>query len=133
MKHVWWILIVLSLMFSSAVFAAETTGAASPATPAVTAAPPATPQAAAPAPVKVPKMTASGKVVEITDTLLKMSRTIKGNVESMEFVLEKPVAKIAVGNQVKVSYVEKEGHNVALKVQKIEKIAKAPAKQPATK
>ena len=69
--------------------------------------------------VKETKMTATGKVTEISDTMLKIERTIKGKVETVEFTLEKPCAKIVAGDKVKISYVTKDGKNVALKVTKV--------------
>jgi hypothetical protein len=79
------------------------------------------------APAKVAKMSATGKVTEISDTALKIERTVKGKAEMKEFVLEKP-AKAKVGDKVKVSYVEKEGKNVASKVTKVVMKKKAAAK-----
>ena len=49
----------------------------------------------APPPPRVPEMSTAGKVLEISDTLLKIERTLKGNAETMEFVLEKPFPGIA--------------------------------------
>lgn len=68
--------------------------------------------------VRVTKMKAAGTVTEISDTVLKIERTVKGKMENMEFVLDKPVTKIAVRDKVLVSYVTKEGKNVAMKVTK---------------
>jgi hypothetical protein len=67
-------------------------------------------------PPRITRMSATGKVTEISDTMLKIDRTVKGNVEQMEFALEKPVVKINVGDNVKVSYVTKDGKNVAVRV-----------------
>jgi len=65
---------------------------------------------------RVPEMSTAGKVIEVTATLLKIERTLKGEAETMEFVLEKPFAGIAAGDQVKVSYREKDGGNVLIRI-----------------
>ena len=67
-------------------------------------------------PPRVPEMSTAGKVVEVTDTILKIERTLKGEAEIMEFVLEKSFTNIAVGDQVKVSYRERSGRNVLIRV-----------------
>jgi len=72
--------------------------------------------------IKETKMTATGKVVEISDTIMKIERSAKGEMEAMEFILEKANPGIKVGNEVKVTYVTKDGKNVAVKV--ASKIAK---------
>ena len=59
--------------------------------------------------VKTAKMNARGKVVEISDKAIKIERSIKGNVEIMEFALEAPVADIAVNDSVKIDYSVKDG------------------------
>jgi len=66
--------------------------------------------------VKVTKMRAAGVVMEISDTALKIERKIKDKAETMEFVLERALNKIKVGNKVRVSYITREGKNVATKV-----------------
>jgi hypothetical protein len=71
------------------------------------------------APIKAPKETRvslTGIVRDISETIIRVERTIKGNVETMEFTLEKPVETIKVGDKVKVSYVKKEGKNIAIRV-----------------
>jgi uncharacterized protein YqfB (UPF0267 family) len=60
-------------------------------------------------------MRAPGTVLEISDVVLKIERKIKDRVETMEFVLEKPV-KFKVGDRVRVSYVEKDGKMIATRV-----------------
>jgi hypothetical protein len=60
--------------------------------------------------------------------MLKIERKIKDRVETMEFVLEKPV-KFKVGDRVRVSYVEKDGKMNATRVVKapiiqVKKVAK---------
>ena len=69
-----------------------------------------------PSPPRVPEMSTAGKVIEITTALLKIERTLKGEAEIMEFILEKPFTNIAVGDQIKVSYREKNGRNVLIRV-----------------
>lgn len=71
---------------------------------------------APPAPPRVPEMSTAGKVTEVTATLLKIERTLKGEAETMEFVLEKPFTDIAIGDQIKVSYREKNGRLVLIRV-----------------
>ncbi len=51
--------------------------------------------------VKAAKMHATGKVIEISDESVKIERTVKGDVETMEFALEKPVKNIIVNDSVK--------------------------------
>jgi len=62
--------------------------------------------------IKVVKLKTTGKVVEITDTMLKIERTVKGTVETFEFVLEKPITKFKVGHKVIVRYITKDEKNV---------------------
>ena len=66
--------------------------------------------------MKVTKMKAAGVVTEISATTLKIERKVRDKAETMEFVLEKPLAKIKVGDKVKVSYITKDNQNVATKV-----------------
>ena len=61
-------------------------------------------------------MSTAGKVIEITAALLKIERTLRGKAETMEFILENPFTNIAVGDQIKVSYREKNGRNVLIRV-----------------
>jgi hypothetical protein len=70
-------------------------------------------------------MSTAGTVLEISGTSLKIERTLKGKAEIMEFILEKPFPNIAAGDPVKVSYREKDGRNVLIRV--------APAKKTAVK
>lgn len=121
---------VVFLMGTTA-FADEKT-AANPEQSVPTAAAPAQKAVTAPA-----KMNASGKIVELSEAALVIQRVVKGNTELMQFSLEKPI-KYKVGDKVKVSYIEKDGVNIAIKVSKQYKTAKAakpaPAKQaPAAK
>ena len=79
--------------------------------------------------VKIAKMNARGKVIEISDKTIKIERKVKNNVETMEFVLDKPTENIAVNDAVKIAYVEKDGNLLASRVAKI--IAKKSGKKEA--
>jgi len=98
MKRFWTVAAVLLLIGFTLAFAAEK------------------PQVAAPLPPRTPEMSTAGKVLAVSDVSLKIERTLKGEAEIMEFVLEQPFANIAVGDQVKVSYRQKEGRNILLRV-----------------
>ena len=67
---------------------------------------------------KAAKMNASGKVVEISDTSIKIERRIKGNTEVMEFALESPARDIVVNDSVKIDYIMKDGRLTASRVSK---------------
>lgn len=69
--------------------------------------------------VKTAKMNARGKVVDISEKAVTIERSIKGNVEKMEFALENPVAGIAVSDFVKIDYSVKEGKLTASRVVKL--------------
>jgi hypothetical protein len=69
--------------------------------------------------VKAAKMHATGKVIEISEEFVKIERTVKGDVETMEFTLEKPVKNIIVNDSVKIDYVEKDGKLIASRVAKV--------------
>jgi hypothetical protein len=69
-----------------------------------------------PSPSRVPEMSTAGKVIEITATSMRIERTLKGEVEIMEFILEQPFTNIAVGDQIKVSYRARNGRNVLTRV-----------------
>ena len=64
-------------------------------------------------------MHARGKVIEISDEAIKVERTVKGEVEIMEFALEKPVKNMIVNDFVKIDYMEKDGKLIASKVAKV--------------
>ncbi|MDP2839497.1 MAG: hypothetical protein Q8O11_05520 [Syntrophales bacterium] len=83
------------------------------------------PRSAPPLPPRIPEMSTAGTVLEISGTSLKIERTLKGKAEIMEFILEKPIPNIAAGDPVKVTYLEKDGRNVLIRV--------APAKKTAVK
>ena len=98
MKRFLIIAAVLIPMYFTLTFAAEKTSPAPPLVP------------------RVPEMSTAGKVIEITAALLKIERTLKGEAEIMEFILEKPFTNITVGDQIKVSYRERNGRNVLIRV-----------------
>lgn len=91
------------------------------------------PPAISPSPPRVPEMSTAGKVIAVSNTELKIERTMKGKVETMEFILENPFPVIAVGNQVKVSYREKEGRNILIRVAPAKKTAVEKSKKDAPK
>jgi hypothetical protein len=68
---------------------------------------------------KTARMHARGKVIEISDEVIKVERTVKGEVEIMEFALEKPVTNMIVNDSVKIDYVEKDGKLIASRVAKV--------------
>ena len=49
--------------------------------------------------VKSAKMHATGKVIEISDSSIKIERTVKDNAETMEFVLDKPTENVLFGSR----------------------------------
>jgi uncharacterized OB-fold protein len=73
------------------------------------------------------KLNATGKVIEVSETNLKIERTVKEASEIMEFVLEKP-KKVEIGDKVNVTYIKKEGQDVALHVTKVPAIKKSTTK-----
>ena len=81
------------------------------------------PRSAPPLHPRIPEMSTAGTVLEISGTSLKIERTLKSKAEIMEFMLEKPFPHIAVGDPVKVSYVEKDGRNVLIRVAPTKKTA----------
>lgn len=68
--------------------------------------------------VKAAKMNARGKVVEISDKAIKIARSIKGDIEIMEFALENPTKDIVVNDSVKIDYSIKDGKLTASRVAK---------------
>ncbi len=68
--------------------------------------------------VKTAKMNASGRVVEISSTAIKIERSIKGNAEIMQFAMENPVQDIVVNDSVKIDYSVKDGKLTASRVAK---------------
>ncbi|PKN53678.1 MAG: hypothetical protein CVU55_00720 [Deltaproteobacteria bacterium HGW-Deltaproteobacteria-13] len=69
--------------------------------------------------IKAARMHATGKVVEISGESIKIERTVKGDIENMEFALDKPSAGISVNDSVKIDYTEKDGKLVASRVAKV--------------
>ena len=82
---------------------------------------------------RVPEMSTAGKVLEVSDKVLKMERTLKGKTETMDFSLDKPFTDIAVGDQIKVDYLEKDGRNILIRVAPAKKTAVQKPKKTATK
>jgi hypothetical protein len=81
------------------------------------------PAAVSPSPPRVPDMSTAGKVIAVSNTELRIERTLKGKVETMEFILESPFTAIKVGDQIKVSYREKDGRNILIRVAPAKKTA----------
>ncbi len=104
------ILLVASfvLIFASCAFAVEE------ASTAPTKAEPS--QTVAPKLSKETRVSITGVVKEISDTMIMVERTVKGNTENMQFVLAKPVEQINAGDKVRVSYIKKDDKLVALRV-----------------
>ncbi len=67
-------------------------------------------------PPKETKVSITGVVKDISDTMISVERTVRGNTEIMEFALDKAVEKIKVGDKVKVNYLKKDGKNIATRV-----------------
>jgi hypothetical protein len=82
---------------------------------------------------RVPEMSTAGKVLEVSDKLLKIERTLKGKTETMDFSLDKPFTDIAVGDQIKVGYLEKDGRNILIRVAPAKKTAVQKPKKTVTK
>jgi hypothetical protein len=74
-------------------------------------------------PPKVPEMSTAGKVIAVSDTEMRLERTLKGKVETMEFFLETPFPTIKAGDQIKVSYRERDGRNILTRVTPTKKTA----------
>lgn len=62
------------------------------------------------------RMRAIGIVKDLTDSMIRIERNVTAEV--MEFNLENPLPKISLGDKVVVSYIEKDGKNIAKKVNK---------------
>ena len=72
---------------------------------------------------KITRMIANGKVVEVTDTVLKIERTVKRKdaiTEVMVFKLDKPV-QVSVGDKVYVTYIKKDDDFIATRVNNVSK------------
>ena len=107
MKKALWYIVGAAFLCSAFAFAAD-----KPATDS------AKPNAIKTNPIKAAKMNATGKVIEISDKAIKIERTVRGNVETMEFALDKPVENIVVNDSVKIAYIEKDGKLMASRVVK---------------
>jgi hypothetical protein len=70
---------------------------------------------------RVPEMSTAGKVIAVSNKELRIERTLKGKVENMEFILENPFPTIKVGDQIKVSYREKDSRNILIRVTPVKK------------
>ncbi|MGO9136645.1 MAG: hypothetical protein ACLP9S_09020 [Syntrophales bacterium] len=108
MKRLMVLIAGIVFVFSAAVFAVDGTSQApakNDASKAVTVKPP-----------KETKVSITGVVKDISDTMISVERTIKGKTEIMEFALDKPVEKITAGDKVKVNYLKKDGKNLATRV-----------------
>jgi hypothetical protein len=108
MKHLILLVAGFVLIFNASVFAANgisATPAKAEPSKAVTVKPP-----------KETKVSITGVVKAVTDTMIMVERTVKGKTEIMEFALDKPVEKIKTGDKVKVSYIKKDGKNMATRV-----------------
>ena len=70
--------------------------------------------------IKAAKMNATGKVIEISDESIKIERTVRGNVEAMQFALENPTENIVVNDTVKIAYINQDGKLVAHRVVKVD-------------
>ena len=108
MKRLMVLIAGIVFVFSAAVFAVDGTSQA-----------PAKADASGAVAVKPPKETKvsiTGVVKDISDTMISVERTIRGKTEIMEFALDKPVEKISAGDKVKVNYLKKDGKNLATRV-----------------
>ena len=81
------------------------------------------PASAPPLPPRIPEMSAAGKVMDVSETVLKIERTLKKRTEIMEFILEKPFPQMKAGDQIKVSYIERDGRNILTQVAPAQKTA----------
>ncbi len=68
---------------------------------------------------KTAEMHARGKVVEISETSVKIERTVKGNIEVMEFTLDEPAENISVNDFIKVAYTVNGSQLNASKISKV--------------
>jgi hypothetical protein len=107
MKKALWYVVGTVLLLSTLAFAADKAASPDKAGPVKTNI------------VKAAKMHATGKVIEISDASIKIERTVKGDVGTMEFSLEKPVKNIITNDSVKIDYMEKDGKLTASRVAKV--------------
>jgi hypothetical protein len=106
MKKALWYLVGAIFLLSTLAFAADKTASPVKADPVKTNI------------IKAARMHATGKVVEISDDSIKIERTVKGDIENMEFALDKPSLGIMVNDSVKIDYTEKDGKLIASRVAK---------------
>ncbi len=108
MKHLIVMLTGIVIIFGASVFAVDGTSQvpvkADP-SKAVTVKPP-----------KETRVSITGVVKDISETRISVARTVRGETEIMEFVLDKAVEKVNVGDKVKVNYIKKDGKNIATRV-----------------
>jgi hypothetical protein len=64
-------------------------------------------------------MHATGKVIDISDESIRIERTVRGNVENIQFALENPIENITVNDTVKIAYINQGGKLVATRVSKV--------------
>ena len=107
MKKALWSVVCAIFLLSALAFAADKAASTDTASPIKTNS------------VRIAKMHATGKVVEISDESIKIERTVKGDVQTMEFALEKPVKNIIVNDFVKIAYTENDGKLMASRVAKV--------------
>jgi hypothetical protein len=107
MKKALWYIVGTVFLLSTLAFAADKDASPAKASPVKTNI------------VKAAKMHATGKVIEISDESIKIERTVKGDVETMEFTLDKPVKNIIVNDSVKIAYTDKDGKLIASRVAKV--------------
>ena len=112
-----WVLTILGIAFlsASAAFAIHPSESAQNKTSPATVTTQVSPQAK-PIPRET-RMRATGTVLEMTANFLRIERTVTA--EPMDFYLEKPLDKIAVGDKVNISYIKKEDKNMAVRVNKV--------------
>lgn len=108
MKRMMFFVAVFVFMFNVSAFAANGTSA-----PPAKAGPS---KATAAKTLKETRVSITGVVKELSDTMIMVERTVKGKTEVMEFALEKPVEKIKAGDKVRVSYIKKDGKNVVMRI-----------------
>ncbi len=70
--------------------------------------------------IKAAKMNATGKVIDISDEYIKIERTVRGNVEVMQFALENLTENVAVNDTVKIAYINQDGKLFATRVAKVD-------------
>ena len=111
MKHLIVLVAFFILIFSSSAFAVE----GAPTVPAKAE----TSKAVTPKLPKETRVSITGVVKEISDTMVMVERTVKGNTETMQFVLDKPVGQINPGDKVRVSYIKKDDKLIAIRVNRV--------------